>query len=110
MLSFELLLLVLIVVVIILLILYIVYALEPPAKPVAEKKKSAREKISTGKPATSATNQKARTKKPVPTKPQIDSLECSYGFGYLRKRDKKAPIPDECLGCSRILGCLGSSE
>jgi len=98
------------VVVIILLILYIVYALEPPAKPSAEKKKSAREKISTGKPETSATNLKEIAKKAVSTQPQADSRKCSYGFGYLKKRDKNAPIPDECLACPRTLECLSSTE
>lgn len=31
---------------------------------------------------------------------------CPYHLGYLKKRPKDAIIPDECLGCPRILECL----
>lgn len=31
---------------------------------------------------------------------------CSYFFGYLREIPKNTPIPDECLGCLRIMECL----
>lgn len=31
---------------------------------------------------------------------------CSHSFGYLSKRPKGSPIPDECLTCSEITKCL----
>ncbi len=31
--------------------------------------------------------------------------ECRYSFGYLGKRSKDAPIPEECLTCSRMIEC-----
>jgi hypothetical protein len=34
--------------------------------------------------------------------------ECKYRFGYLRTLPKNAPIPDECLGCDRIIECKHS--
>jgi len=49
-------------------------------------------------------------KKLLSIKPQTDSPKCPYGFGYLKKRDKNAPIPDECLSCPRMLECFSSSE
>jgi len=109
MISFELSLLILLIAVIILLILYVLYALEPPAKPSAEEKMSAEENIPAEKPTTT-TSQKAKEKKHASTQPQTDPLKCPHGFGYLKKRDKKAAIPEECLACPRALECLGSSE
>lgn len=47
--------------------------------------------------------------KPTP-KPQTDSAKCTYSFGYLRKLDKGASIPDECLGCSRVMECSTANE
>jgi len=32
--------------------------------------------------------------------------ECGHFFGYLRKRPKNTPIPDECLICSKMVECL----
>jgi hypothetical protein len=34
---------------------------------------------------------------------------CPHYFGYLKKLPKNVPIPDECLGCLRIVECLHSS-
>ncbi len=31
---------------------------------------------------------------------------CSYYFGYLGELPKNTPIPDECLGCLKIMECL----
>jgi len=31
---------------------------------------------------------------------------CPHDFGYLAKRPKDAPIPQECLVCSRIMDCM----
>jgi hypothetical protein len=41
---------------------------------------------------------------------QAASSECPYGFGYVRKRRRDGPIPDKCLGCSRLIECSKSSE
>jgi len=32
--------------------------------------------------------------------------DCLHEFGYLRTLPKNAPIPDECLGCQRVVECL----
>jgi len=32
--------------------------------------------------------------------------KCSQGFGYLKKRPKGAPIPDECLTCPKMIQCI----
>jgi hypothetical protein len=34
--------------------------------------------------------------------------ECKYKFGYLRTLPKKAPIPDECYSCDKIIDCKHS--
>lgn len=31
---------------------------------------------------------------------------CPHFFGFLRKRPKNMPIPDECLTCNRMIECL----
>lgn len=31
---------------------------------------------------------------------------CPHDFGYLAKRPKDAPIPQQCLVCSRIMDCM----
>jgi hypothetical protein len=31
---------------------------------------------------------------------------CAHYFGYLRKREKDKPFPDECLSCSKMVECL----
>jgi DNA-directed RNA polymerase subunit RPC12/RpoP len=35
-----------------------------------------------------------------------DEGNCSNGFGYLKKRPKGTPIPDECLVCEKMIQCL----
>jgi DNA-directed RNA polymerase subunit RPC12/RpoP len=32
--------------------------------------------------------------------------KCQHGFGYLKKRSKGSPIPDECLICQKMIQCL----
>jgi hypothetical protein len=34
------------------------------------------------------------------------SSSCLHEFGYLAKRAKDDPIPDECYTCSKILDCM----
>ncbi len=35
-----------------------------------------------------------------------EEVKCGHFFGYLRMRPKNTPIPDECLTCNRMIGCL----
>ncbi|MEM3703400.1 MAG: hypothetical protein QXX79_03135 [Candidatus Bathyarchaeia archaeon] len=32
--------------------------------------------------------------------------KCGHFLGYLKKRPKNMPIPDECLTCSKMIECL----
>ncbi|MFQ5836466.1 MAG: hypothetical protein ACE5HG_01285 [Candidatus Bathyarchaeia archaeon] len=51
-----------------------------------------------------------RRKDVVMRAPAMDSTKCPYGFGYLKKLDKDASIPDKCLVCSRIMECFSANE
>lgn len=33
-------------------------------------------------------------------------VRCHHFVGYLKKRAKDAPIPDECLTCNRMIECM----
>lgn len=110
MLSFELSLLILLMAVIVLLIFYILYVTEPPTEPPAEEKLSVEEKIPPRKPTATATGPKEGGKKLLSPEHQADSAKCPHDFGYLKKRDKNTPIPDECLSCPRMMECLSSGE
>ncbi len=126
MLSFELsaIDLILAVAVIILLVLYITKSsAKPPVeeKLLVEKESSSREPVmeatlpeTTISEATmpEATVPEEEIESPVSSqpKPKTGSVTCPYGFGYLRKLDKEASIPDGCLGCSRIMECYSASE
>ncbi|MEM0008138.1 MAG: hypothetical protein QXR89_07745 [Candidatus Bathyarchaeia archaeon] len=35
-----------------------------------------------------------------------EEVKCEHFLGYLRKRPKNTPIPDECLTCSKMIECL----
>jgi hypothetical protein len=37
--------------------------------------------------------------------PDIDT-KCQHFFGYLNKRPKENPFPEECLTCARMVDCL----
>ena len=108
MLSFELsaIDLILAIAVIILLILHIT---KSSAKPPTEEKLLVEEKNPPKKPAIETTTPEEETKRLTP-KPQTDSTKCPYSFGYLKKLDKGAPIPDKCLSCSRIMECYSTNE
>ena len=88
---------ILVIAVVVLLILYIT---KLPTRPVVEEKSSAKERIPPKKLA-------ARAQTRSPTSP---IKKCPHHFGYLKKLDKTAPIPDECLVCSSIMECFGASE
>jgi hypothetical protein len=35
-----------------------------------------------------------------------EKTKCSHDFGYLKKRPKGTPIPDECLICPKMIQCI----
>ena len=121
MLSFELsaMDLILAVAVIILLILYLT---KSSAKPPVEEKLLVESDTSSREPVMEATLRETavaeamireeETERTVSSqlRSQIGSATCSFGFGYLRKLDKQASIPDECLGCPRIMECGSANE
>ncbi|MEM3769622.1 MAG: hypothetical protein QXG76_00365 [Candidatus Bathyarchaeia archaeon] len=37
---------------------------------------------------------------------ESEGAKCEHFLGYLKKRPKNTPIPDECLTCSRMIECL----
>ncbi len=45
----------------------------------------------------------------APKSTEEKTPECPHYFGYLRKLPRNVPIPDECLGCLRIVECLHTS-
>jgi DNA-directed RNA polymerase subunit RPC12/RpoP len=38
-------------------------------------------------------------------KPEVE-VKCQHYFGYLKKRPRNKPIPDECLTCDKMIECL----
>jgi DNA-directed RNA polymerase subunit RPC12/RpoP len=46
---------------------------------------------------------------PVIPKSKIEvniQSSCQHELGYLKKRDKSSPIPDECLICTKMIDCM----
>jgi len=35
-----------------------------------------------------------------------ESVECKHFLGYLKKRPKNTPVPEECLTCDKMIKCL----
>jgi hypothetical protein len=62
------------------------------------------------KPLELAEPQKIVEEREMPTAPQKHLQErppgCLHFFGYLRNIPKNTLIPDECLGCSKMVECL----
>jgi type IV secretory pathway VirB10-like protein len=55
-------------------------------------------------------DKKAISKPEKTVAPEIENTssskkDCPHRFGYLRTLPKKAPIPDECFGCSKLVQC-----
>jgi hypothetical protein len=40
------------------------------------------------------------------TEPEKSEKECAHRFGYLYALPKNTSIPNECLGCPKIVECL----
>jgi len=90
-------------------ILLILYVTKSSAKTLTEEKLLLEKKNSSKEPTVEDTRLEKKIERPTP-KPQTDSTECPYGFGYLRKLDRSASIPDKCLNCSRIMECYSANE
>jgi len=37
---------------------------------------------------------------------QEAAVKCGHFFGYLNKRQKNMPFPDECLTCAKMVECM----
>jgi hypothetical protein len=35
-----------------------------------------------------------------------DVPSCSHHMGFLKKREKNSPIPEECLTCLKMIDCM----
>jgi len=35
-----------------------------------------------------------------------EAVKCNHFLGYLKKRPKNTPIPEECLTCDKMIECL----
>jgi len=59
--------------------------------------------------ATNSTMKAEKERLPeVPT--SKNASKCAFHFGYLKELGRDSDIPDECLGCSRVMECLSTDE
>lgn len=35
-----------------------------------------------------------------------EGAKCDHFFGYLKKREKNSPIPEDCLTCEKMIECM----
>jgi DNA-directed RNA polymerase subunit RPC12/RpoP len=35
-----------------------------------------------------------------------ETVACAHHLGYLKRRPKKTPIPEECLTCAKMIDCI----
>ena len=49
-------------------------------------------------------------KKLVAEQPPEGFQECTHQFGYLKNMPKNATVPNECLGCPKLVRCLFPKE
>jgi DNA-directed RNA polymerase subunit RPC12/RpoP len=35
-----------------------------------------------------------------------ENIACAHNFGYLKRRPKNTPIPEECLTCTKMIECM----
>jgi|GEM_PF-690821 DNA-directed RNA polymerase subunit RPC12/RpoP len=47
-----------------------------------------------------------REKAELKEMPKLDDAKCNHFLGYLKRRPKDAPIPDDCLTCEKMIECL----
>ena len=93
-------------------ILLVLYITKSSAKPPTEEKILVEKESPPEKPAKEAAMPGEEKKRLMSSQlqPQTGSAPCPFGFGYLRRLDKEASIPDGCLGCSRIIECYSANE
>jgi DNA-directed RNA polymerase subunit RPC12/RpoP len=49
----------------------------------------------------------AQTIEPTKSTTTAESMgSCGHFFGYLKKREKQTPFPEECLTCAKMVECL----
>jgi hypothetical protein len=90
-------------------ILLVLYMTKTPAKTSTQEKLPVEEKKTSKEPATETTIPEEERKR-LTSKPQTNSTKCPYSFGYLKKLDKDASIPDKCLSCARIMECYSANQ
>jgi DNA-directed RNA polymerase subunit RPC12/RpoP len=37
-----------------------------------------------------------------------DAVICMHHLGYLKRRSKNTPVPEECLTCSKMIDCMSN--
>lgn len=67
------------------------------------------EKMNPEKATSTITNAKQNEKR-FPAQPKKGASRCPYGFGYLSKQDKEAPVPEECLSCPKLVECYKADD
>lgn len=50
-----------------------------------------------------STREKSKTREAFS---KLDEAKCSHFLGYLKKRPRNTPIPDDCLTCEKMIECL----
>jgi len=66
-------------------------------------------KVQSFKPSSKENEEEAPvlTMEPRKLKPEPEGdVKCAHSFGYLNKRQKNTPFPDECLMCARMVECM----
>ena len=61
------------------------------------------------KPVEVEEDQKEKVEAPLETEPEDaegGTTSCAYYLGYLKKRQKDTPIPEDCLTCSKMIECM----
>jgi hypothetical protein len=38
--------------------------------------------------------------------PKLDEVKCGHFFGYLKRRPKDSPVPEDCLTCGKMIECM----
>jgi hypothetical protein len=41
-----------------------------------------------------------------PNSNKEQEITCQYYFGYLKEKERKRQIPDECITCAKIIDCM----
>jgi hypothetical protein len=90
----------------IILILVAFYLTDPSTGRPTKENPSARRGILARKSASEVESPREELRKTVGK----GALSCTYGFGYLGKQSKGAPLPDECLSCPRLIECYETGD